>query len=161
MNYTWGCALRRKVTTPRLWIGIALNLLPLAFFKYFPVLLELGPAGSWQYDLGRQIILPVGMSFWTFQGLSYLFDIYFEEELDPSPVEFCLYMAFWPTVLSGPICRLPSMLPQFRRVSPFRWDDLSQGSLRLLYGVVMKFVLATMLAGGVAAGFDQMKAGWG
>ena len=77
MNYTWGCALRRKATTPRLWIGIALNLLPLAFFKYLPVLLELGPAGSWQYDLGRQIILPVGMSFWTFQGLSYLFDIYF------------------------------------------------------------------------------------
>src|SRR5436189_208757 len=74
MNYTWGCALRRKATTPRLWIGIALNLLPLAFFKYLPVLLELGPAGSWQYDLGRQIILPVGMSFWTFQGLSYFFD---------------------------------------------------------------------------------------
>src|SRR5205823_12477094 len=67
MNYTCGCALRRKVTAPRLWLGIALNLLPLAFFKYLPVLLELRPAGSWQYDLGRQIIIPVGMSFWTFQ----------------------------------------------------------------------------------------------
>src|SRR6266478_5129461 len=116
MNYTCGCALRRKVTAPRLWIGIALNLLPLAFFKYLPVLLELGPAGSWQYDLGRQIIMPLGMSFWTFQGLSYLFDIYFEEELDPSLLEFCLYMAFWPTVDSGPICRLASMMPQFRKL---------------------------------------------
>ena len=167
MNYTWGCALRRKATTPRLWIGIALNLLPLAFFKYLPVLLELGPAGSWQYDLGRQIILPVGMSFWTFQGLSYLFDIYFEEELDPSLLEFCLYMAFWPTVLSGPICRLPSMLPQFRQLSPFGWDDLSAGSLRLIQGVMMKFVLAQILGSGwqpgegIAAGFDQMKGGWG
>src|SRR5437762_3902051 len=108
MNYTCGCALRRKVTAPRLWIGIALNLLLLAFFKYLPGLLELGPAGSWQYDLGQQIILPVGMSFWTFQGLSYLFDIYFEEELDPSLLEFCIYMVFCHTVLFCRICRLVS-----------------------------------------------------
>jgi alginate O-acetyltransferase complex protein AlgI len=169
MNYTCGCALRRKMTAPRLWIGIALNLLPLAFFKYLPVLLELGPAGSWQYDLGRQIIMPLGMSFWTFQGLSYLFDIYFEEELDPSLLEFCLYMAFWPTVASGPICRLPSMLPQFRQLSPFSfsWDDLSAGSLRFIQGVMMKFVPAQILGSGwlpgegIAAGFDQMKGGWG
>jgi alginate O-acetyltransferase complex protein AlgI len=163
MNYTCGCALRRKATAPRLWIGVALNLLPLAFFKYWP---EFGPTGSWQYDLGRQIILPVGMSFWTFQGLSYLFDIYFEEELNPSLLEFCLYMAFWPTVLSGPICRLPSMLPQFRQLSPFSWDDLSAGSLRFIQGAIMKFVLAQILLSGwrpgegIATGFD-LKGGWG
>ncbi len=167
MNYTCGCALRRKVTAPRLWIGIALNLLPLAFFKYLPVLLELGPAGSWHDDLGRQIIMPLGMSFWTFQGLSYLFDIYFEEELDPSLLEFCLYMAFWPTVASGPICRLPSMLPQFRQLSPFSWDDLSTGSLRVIQGIMMKFVLAQILGSGwlpgagIAARFDQIQGGWG
>ena len=46
MNYICGSALRRKVTTPRLWIGIAVNLLPLAFFKYLPPLLESGPLGS-------------------------------------------------------------------------------------------------------------------
>ena len=84
LNYLCGLALRRKATAPRLWIGIAVNLLPLAFFKYLPVLLVLEPAGSWQYDLGRQIVMPLGMSFWTFQGLSYLFDIYYGEELDPS-----------------------------------------------------------------------------
>ena len=161
INSACGYALRRDPTTPRLWIGIVLNLLPLAFFKYLPPLLELAPASSWQYDFARDIILPVGMSYWTFQGLSYLLDIYFGEELDPSPVEFCLYMAFWPTVLSGPICRLPSMLPQFRRLAPFSWEDMSQGSLRLLQGIVMKFLLAQMLAEGVAAGFDQMKTGWG
>jgi D-alanyl-lipoteichoic acid acyltransferase DltB (MBOAT superfamily) len=94
MNYACGYALRRKVTALRLWLGVALNLLPLAFFKYLPALLDLGPAGSWQYDLGHQIIMPIGMSFWAFQGLSYLFDIYYEEELDPSLLEFCLYMAF-------------------------------------------------------------------
>jgi len=167
MNYICSCALRRKVTASRLRIGIALNLLPLAFFKYLPGLLELGPAGSWQYDLGRQIIMPIGMSFWTFQGLSYLFDVYFEEDVDPSLLEFCLYMAFWPSVASGPICRLPSMLPQFRQVSPLNWDDLSVGSLRFIQGVMMKFVLAQILGTGwlpgegITAGFDQMKGGWG
>jgi alginate O-acetyltransferase complex protein AlgI len=161
VNYVWGIALRRKPTAIRLWIGIALNLLPLAFFKYLPVFLVFEPVGSWQYDVGRQILLPVGMSYWTFQGLSYLFDTYFEEELDPSLLEFCLYMAFWPTVLSGPICRLPSMLPQFRQLSSFSCDDLSAGGLRLIQGVVMKFVLAQILGQQIAAGFDQMKAGWG
>ena len=167
LNYMCGSALRRQVTTPRLWIGIAVNLLPLAFFKYLPPLLELGPAGSWQYDLARQIIMPVGMSFWTFQGLSYLFDIYLEEELDPSLLEFCLYMAFWPTVVSGPVCRLPNMLPQFRQLSRISWDDVSAGSRRLIQGITMKFVLAQILGSGwtpgegIAAGFDQVKGGWG
>jgi alginate O-acetyltransferase complex protein AlgI len=167
MNYACGYALRRKVTASRLWIGIALNLLPLAFFKYLPPLLELGFAGSWQYDLGRQIIMPLGMSFWTFQALSYLLDVYFEEELDSSLLEFCLYMAFWPTVASGPICRLANMLPQFRQLSPFSWDDLSTGSLRIVQGVMMKFVVAQILGAGwrpgegITAGFDQMKGGWG
>src|SRR5881409_135212 len=161
MNYTWGCVLRRKATTPRLWIGIALNLLPLAFFKYLPVLLELGPAGSWQYDLGQQIILPVGMSFWTFQGLSYLFDIYFEEELDPSLLEFCLYMAFWPTVLSGPICRLPSMLPQFRKIGRVLAQNLDSGSRRIVLGLFMKLVLAQLLAPTLNRSFDQTGKSWG
>jgi alginate O-acetyltransferase complex protein AlgI len=169
LNYACGWALRRKATVSRLWIGIALNLLPLAFFKYLPELLELGlgPVGSWQYHLMRQLIMPLGMSFWTFQALSYLLDIYFEEELDPSLLEFCLYMAFWPTVASGPICRLPSMLPQFRQLSPLSWNDLSAGSLRVIQGIMMKFVLAQILAsgwlpgGGISAGFDQMKGGWG
>jgi alginate O-acetyltransferase complex protein AlgI len=167
MNYVCGLALRRQVTESRLWIGIAVNLLPLAFFKYLPPLLEWGPTGSWQHDLARQIIMPVGMSFWTFQGLSYLLDLYFEEELNPSLLEFCLYMAFWPTVFSGPVCRLPQMLPQFRQLSRLSWEDLSAGGLRVLQGLTMKFVLAQILASGwtsgagINAGFDQVKGGWG
>src|SRR6266498_2002672 len=171
MNYICGLALRRKATVPRLWIGIAVNLLPLAFFKYLPPLLELGPTDSWQYDLARQIIMPVGMSFWTFQGLSYLLDIYLdiypEENLNPSVLEFCLYMAFWPTVLSCPVCRLPHMLPQFRQPSRMTWADVSAGSLRLIQGLTMKFLLAQILASGwtpgegIVAGFDQVKGGWG
>jgi alginate O-acetyltransferase complex protein AlgI len=167
MNYVWGSVLRHRPTALCLWIGITLNLLLLSFFKYLPSLLAAGTQGSWQPELLRQIVMPVGISFWTFQGLSYLFDIYREEELDPSLLEFCLYMAFWPTVLSGPVCRLPRMLPQFRQVSAFNWNDISTGMLRLIQGLIMKFVLAQILGTGlspgegVAAGFDQIKGGWG
>jgi len=65
-----------------------------------------------------------------------------------------LYMAFWPTVLMGPICRLSSLLPQFRKCRPLLPDDLSHGMRRIGTGLVMKLVLAPLLASGVNAGFD-------
>ena len=164
MNYIWGHVLRRKPNATRLWVGIALNVVPLAIFKYLP---ELASAGLWHYNFARQIIMPVGISYWTFQALSYLFDIYFGEDLNPSFIEFSLYLAFWPTVLSGPICRLPRILPQLRQISPFSWDDLSVGTVRLVQGVIMKFILAQILmlgwkpGGGINFGFDRLKDGWG
>src|SRR2546425_3879165 len=167
MNYALGSLLRRRATAVRLWIGIIPNLLLLSFFKYLPPLLGLVPAGSWLAGLSHQIVMPVGMSFWTFQALSYLLDLYREEELNPSLLEFCLYIAFAPTVLSGPICRLPSMLPQLRRVPSFAWDDIATGARRLVQGLFMKMVVAQILGAGlnpgegVSAGFDQMKGGWG
>ncbi|HKS39360.1 MAG TPA: MBOAT family O-acyltransferase [Blastocatellia bacterium] len=162
MNYLLGVMLRRRPTAGRLWIGISLNMLLLMLFKYLPQM-TVGPASN----LLPKIIMPVGVSFWTFQALSYLFDLYREEELDPSLVEFCLYMAFWPTVLSGPVCRLPDMLPQFRETARPAWDDVAEGTRRIIIGLFMKVVLAQLLvtgfnAGeGVAAGFDQIARGWG
>jgi alginate O-acetyltransferase complex protein AlgI len=159
INYFWGSVLRRRPTAALLWIGIVLNVSLLGFFKYLPPLAE-EMQGLWPPDFFQQIVLPLGISFWTFQGLSYLFDIYREEELDPSLLEYCLYIAFWPTVVSGPVCRLPEMLPQFRQVTSSVREDFSVGSVRLVQGLFMKFVLAHLLStglspdGGVTAGFD-------
>ena len=161
LNYACGLALRRKPTLTRLWVGVGLNVLLLALFKYLP------PAVASGAGVLGHIVMPVGMSFWTFQALSYLFDLYREEELDPSLLEFCLFMAFWPTVLAGPVCRLPNMLPQFRRAPVWDRDDISTGFSRIVLGVFMKVVLAQLLSagltrgGGVAAGFDQTHGGWG
>jgi alginate O-acetyltransferase complex protein AlgI len=111
--------------------------------------------------------MPLGISFWTFQALSYLFDVYREEEIDPSLLEFCLYLAFWPTVTSGPICRLPHMLPQLRQPLTVTRDDVSLGLRRIVQGIIMKFGLAEMLGAGlipgqgVSAGFDYYSSGWG
>jgi alginate O-acetyltransferase complex protein AlgI len=148
LNYFFGALLRRRATPFRLWLGVLLNLLLLAFCKYFAALLDVG---AWQADLLSHVIRPVGISFWTLQGLSYLFDVYREEELDPSFTEFLLFMAFWPTVLAGPVCRLPSMLPQFRHLAPASWGDISVGLTRVLQGLFMKLVLVQLLAYGLSS----------
>lgn len=167
LNYVWGKVLSRRLTAGCLWAGVALNVGFLVIFKYLP---PLAPALSGAPALGQMlhmVVMPVGISFWTFQALSYLFDVYREEDLDPSLTEFCLYMAFWPTVLSGPVCRLPDMLPQFRESSAPAWEDISVGTHRLVIGLFMKMVLADVLGDGllvrqgVAYGFDQLAVGWG
>src|SRR5208282_1743627 len=123
MNYALGEWLKKRITTGRLWTGILFNLTLLSVFKYLPLLGTVAPTGS-PLAVLKRMIFPLGVSFWTFQALSYLLELYREEELDPTLLEFCLYMAFWPTVLQGPICRMSSMLPQFRQHWTVNDEDL-------------------------------------
>lgn len=157
MNYALGEWLKRRITAGRLWVGIVLNILLLSTFKYLPLL---GGAVSADSSLAvvKHIALPLGVSFWTFQALSYLFEIYREEDLDPTLLEFCLYLAFWPTVLSGPICRMSSMLPQFRAPWSAGREDIEIGVRRISTGVLMSLIAGVMSSGlypgqGVDAGF--------
>ena len=133
LNYCLGILLRRKQSAARLWLGI-LNVALLGTFKYLPAIAPLLPRSPLNSTFAN-IALPVGISFWTFQALSYLFDVYREEELDPSLLEFLLYMAFWPTVLSGPICRLSNLLPQFREVLKPATEDIRRGLDRICIGL--------------------------
>jgi alginate O-acetyltransferase complex protein AlgI len=161
-NYFLGTYLKGRASVGRLWLGIVFNLLLLGIFKYLPGLANTSPSF---FHAFRQLILPLGISFWTFQALSYLFDIYREEELDPSLLEFCLYMAFWPTVISGPICRLGNMLPQFRNQKKPLWDDYGIGLRRVAIGFLM-LAVAQLLAEGLApgqginGGFDRTNLHW-
>jgi len=146
MNYGLGVYLRRNPSGKRLSVGILLNVLLLSVFKYLPLaaMFSDNPTLATLWRLG----LPIGISFWTFEGLSYLLDLYREEDLDPTLLEFCLYMAFWPTALSGPICRLPEMLVQFRRFWAPCWSNLALGSQRIAVGLIMIW-LSQILAAGV------------
>src|ERR1700691_2268356 len=150
MNYALGEWLKKRITAGRLWTGIILNLALLSVFKYLPLLGNVALPGSPLLILKR-MVFPLGVSFWTFQALSYLLELYREEELNPTLLEFCLYMAFWPTVLQGPICRMSSMLPQFRQDWSVSNDDLKTGVLRVAIGMFM-VVLAGVMAGGLYAG---------
>jgi alginate O-acetyltransferase complex protein AlgI len=167
VNFAIGSILRTRLRPAYLWMGIAFNILLLGTFKYLPPLLALGGEGSWEAGLSRHILMPLGISFWTFQALSYLVDVYLEDAPQPTLLEFCLYMAFWPTVVSGPICRQPAMLPQLRKQPKFYADDVSAGVRYMVQGGLMKMYLAQLLTSGwsanagIAAGYDQIQHGWG
>jgi alginate O-acetyltransferase complex protein AlgI len=150
MNYALGEWLRKRTSSGRLWTGILFNVALLSVFKYLPLLGNVAPSTS-PFSQLKRIVFPLGISFWTFQALSYLFELYREEDLDPNLREFCLYMAFWPTVLQGPICRMSSMLPQFRQDWSVTEDDLKTGVRRLGIGILM-LVLAAIMSGGLYAG---------
>jgi alginate O-acetyltransferase complex protein AlgI len=162
MNFGLGKLVRQNPSARRLATGIGLNVLLLGVFRYLP------PLANAVFGAGRlSIAVPVGISFWTFQAISYLFDLYRQDEVDPSLVEFLLYMAFWPTVLAGPVCRLPEMLPQFRAVQHPTSDDVRIGTYRIIVGLFMKVVLAQLIGQGfnpgegVNYGFDVVARGAG
>jgi len=149
MNFLFGLWLRRKPSAVVLWAGIICNLLLLGSFKYLPGFADSLPFGSLQKF--AHIALPLGISFWTFQAMSYLLDLYRGEELDPSFAEFALYMAFFPVAISGPICRLPDMLPQFRSEEPVQRSNMARGLFRIATGALM-MQLAQLLGRGILNG---------
>ena len=149
MNYLISQWLRRNRSGIILWIGIVLNLALLSTFKYLPEAAVHIPFSSLQTF--SHLALPLGISFWTFQAMSYLFDTYQGEEIDPSLFEFALYMVFFPVTISGPVCRMPEMLPQFRSESALRWDDIARGLQRIAIGVFM-MQLARLLGQGILGG---------
>lgn len=163
LNYASGQLLRRKPSALILWIGVVLNLVLLGSFKYLPPIAPQLPFSSLQPF--AYLALPLGMSFWTFQAMSYLFDLYRGEELDASLAEFALYMAFFPVTISGPVCRMPDMLPQFRSERLVSWSERERGLSRIATGVLMmqlaKLLGRGVLGGdGISGGFDRLSQ-WG
>ncbi len=158
INFLLGRRMQRDASAAVLWVGLIFNLLLLSVFKYLPGAAVAAPLPSLQRF--AHLALPLGISFWTFQAMSYLLDLYRGEELNPSFVEFALYMSFFPVTISGPICRLPEMLPQFRSETPPSRDDKARGLARIATGVLMMQVAQLLGKGlvagqGISAGFDQ------
>lgn len=159
MNFLIGKYLRRKPSGAILLVGIVLNLALLGSFKYLPEIAVRFPLSS--LHRFSHLALPLGISFWTFQAMSYLFDLYRGDELDPSFLEFALYLVFFPVTISGPICRMPDMLPQFRSQQPTAWNDMLRGLTRIATGVFMvqlaKLLGQGILGGdGINTGFDRV-----
>jgi alginate O-acetyltransferase complex protein AlgI len=162
MNYLVGEWVRREHSGKILSVGIFLNLALLSSFKYLPQATVLLPFSSLQRF--AHIALPLGISFWTFQAMSYLVDVYQGDDVEPSLFEFALYMVFFPVTISGPVCRMSDMLPQFRSESVTRWNDIARGCRRIATGVLMmqlaKLLGQGILAGdGIVSGFDHV-ANW-
>ncbi len=130
------------------WLVLSLvsNLGILAFFKYFDFFVDsarvaLEPLGISTQTLG--IVLPVGISFYTFQTLSYTIDVYRRKILPSSSfIDFSLYVAFFPQLVAGPIVRASEFLPQLSRVPAWSKRRFYGGAQQLLRGAVKKVLLA-------------------
>lgn len=128
--------------------NIFLILLPLFFFKYFGSinsgLLSLMESFHIRWPLPEiKLILPIGISFYTFMAIGYTIDVHDEEvEFEKNIGILALFIAFFPLILSGPIERAKNMLPQFRSQNPANYSMIVQGLRLMLWGYFMKLVVA-------------------
>jgi D-alanyl-lipoteichoic acid acyltransferase DltB (MBOAT superfamily) len=98
-----------------------------------------------QYHLS-QLILPIGISFYTFQSISFLVDIYKSKIKLPKYQDYLLYMTFFPHLVAGPIVRAADFLPQLKRKLTIRKKDLKEASFLILKGFVKKAIIADYVA---------------
>ncbi|MEM7665451.1 MAG: MBOAT family O-acyltransferase [Pseudomonadota bacterium] len=144
-----------------LHLSVFANLSILGFFKYFgffagELKAGLGAAGV-SADWGTlDIILPVGISFYTLQTLSYSIDVYYKRtRAEPNLLRYATYVAFFPQLVAGPIERAKKLIPQFAQVAQPTWQSLNQGVRLIIAGLFLKVVIADNLAPSVDAIFSN------
>jgi len=131
-----------------LWTSIAVNLGFLGFFKYYNFFLDnfISAFSFFGADIGPSslnIILPVGISFYTFQTLSYTIDVY-KRKLEPTSdfIGFSAFVSFFPQLVAGPIERATHLLPQFYKKRTFDYSKAVDGMRQILWGLFKKIVIA-------------------
>ena len=154
---------RTVVRRSYLVLSLVLNLGMLAYFKYGGLLLRTGsslasmlgvdfPAPVWD------VVLPVGISFYTFQSLSYVMDVYYRRHAPArSFLDFATYVAFFPQLVAGPIVRCDRFLPQLEEPRTVTGRTVNWGAALIVIGIFQKTVLADgIFAPVVERVFDQM-----
>ena len=150
-SYASGLAIEKYRDTPRKAktaniINIVINLLILGVFKYYNFfVISFADAflGGKADGLLLKVILPVGISFYTFKSLSYSIDVY-REKLKPTRdvIQYCAYVGFFPQLLAGPIERATNLLPQLEKPRTFDYETGVDGLRQILWGLFKKTVIA-------------------
>lgn len=137
VSWRFGFLLHRYRKKGIFWIGIILTLCPLVTFKY-------------------GLILPIGISFYTLQAVSYLADV-FREDIEPEKnfIKYMLYMAFFPTIMSGPIKRAGDFIGQIDIKKNFDYEAVRSGLYLMVWGYVQKILAADSVSGVVARIYDN------
>ena len=163
ITYTAGLLLGRfntDISAKKLTIfsAVLLNLGLLFYFKYFNFFMD-----NIGIDPGFRVVLPVGISFYVFQAIGYIADVY-RGKIAPekNPVRYALFVSFFPQILAGPIGRAPELLPQFDAIHTFDYDRVRHGMLRMLWGYFLKLVIASRLSIAVELIFNNYSScsGW-
>jgi alginate O-acetyltransferase complex protein AlgI len=130
------------------WLSIGVNLGFLGFFKYYNFFVEsfaeaLASGGIHVDVWTLSVILPVGISFYTFHGLSYVIDIYYDRiKPEKNFVDYSVFVSFFPLLVAGPIERATHLLPQIQRERKFDYGRLVDGLRQVLWGLFKKIVIA-------------------
>ncbi|WP_233244196.1 MBOAT family O-acyltransferase [Brumimicrobium oceani] len=156
VDYTTGILMerseRKKTRQLLLFLSLSTNLGLLFFFKYFNFAVDnlnlvFDQIGIQQDIPLMNFLLPVGISFYTFQTLSYSIDVYFgRQKAEKHLGYFALYVSFFPQLVAGPIERFSRLTPQFKIKHAFTYDNLANGLRLILYGLFIKMVIADNLA---------------
>jgi D-alanyl-lipoteichoic acid acyltransferase DltB (MBOAT superfamily) len=150
----WMIGREKSIFKRRLYflLSLGVNLGCLGFFKYYNFFAEslaasLASIGVQTNFATLQVILPVGISFYTFQTLTYTIDIY-RGELKPirDPIAFAAYVSFFPQLVAGPIERAADLLPQFIKERRVTRAEIQDGARQVLWGLFKKMVIADNLA---------------
>lgn len=153
VDYSLGGAIDRsnsdRVRRALMMLSVIVNLGLLGFFKYCNFFIDSARPLLDQFGLGTQsleILLPVGISFYTFQTLSYTIDVYRRRiPASDSLLNFSLYVAFFPQLVAGPIVRASELMPQLQTVPVFSKRRFYGGAQLMLRGAVKKVLLADRL----------------
>lgn len=143
----------RKNRKAILYTTVIINIGVLGFFKYYNFFIDsfnelLLSVGITQSLSTLQIILPVGISFYTFHGLSYILDIY-NGKIKPtkSLLDYSLFVSYFPLLVAGPIERASHLLPQLKEKRSFNYLQASEGLKQMLWGFFKKIAIADNCAG--------------
>ena len=142
-------AKRKKIVV---FVGVLLNLGILSYFKYMNFILEnlqavINAMGGKTVIRPLDIILPVGISFFTFQALSYLIDVYRNEiYAEKNFFRYALFVSFFPQLVAGPIERSKNLLKQLAVPPVYKTENIREGFWLMIYGYFLKMVLADRIA---------------
>ena len=151
VNYVTGSVLQKQTLHRKrvLSIGVVLSLLPLLFYKYTGfIAANIQQLWGGTSDMAWQDswVMPIGISFFTFQALSYSIDVYRGKITERySLPDFMLFVAFFPTVLSGPIEKARNLLPQLRTYRAMTAAAFMEGAVTFIWGLFKKIVIADRL----------------
>lgn len=132
-------------------LGVFLTILPLLIFKYYNFINNsitdfLNVLGlSWHLS-GLNLAIPIGISFFTFQALGYLWDVYYgKSTVEKNLLDYILFVSFFPQIASGPISKPSELLPQIKSEQTFQYNTAVNGLKLLLWGMFLKVVVADRL----------------
>ncbi len=140
-----------------LWTGIVFNVALIFYFKYYDFFLSNINAVFRTDFVMRNIVLPLGISFFTFQQISFMVDSYKGETKDYSFLDYALFVSFFPQLVAGPIVLHSELIPQFRDKSKWKvnFDNLSDGFIMFTRGLAKKILIADTFGSAVDYGYAR------